>query len=64
MGNHELMILEELKCQRVDRRERIATAVLSGFVSSSNWKSKFTPTVADSVALTDLLIEELDREKI
>lgn len=56
---------QELGMKFPDRRERIATAVLAGFMSSNAEFLRDRPPnfVGASVALADALIAELDKPK-
>ena len=45
------------------RRERIATAILGGFLSNDKWKFEPDQTAKAALIFADALIEELDKEE-
>ena len=60
----QLQMQAEAEIRHRDRRERIATAVLAGFMSSNAEFPRDRPPnfVGVAVALADALIAELDKE--
>jgi len=52
----------EIARLRTDRRERIATACLSGMIANPECSGKFEDYANDSVKYADALIARLDKE--